>query len=233
MKLIYHWHSFFEIEFLNQSILIDPFISWNPLCDINLENLLQKNIKAIILTHWHFDHVWDTDKIYDNKKCLIITNNELSKYFIEVKWFEKTYWIWYWWEIKFDSFGVKIVSANHWISVYESWWKYYVDQPSWVIITINWITFYHSWDTALISDMKLLWENYNLDYAMLPIWWMYTMWLKDAVIATKMIKSKIVIPMHYDTWDKIRSYPVDFKQKVEEEWISSVKILKPWEAENI
>ncbi len=39
--------------------------------------------------------------------------------------------------------------------------------------------------------------------------------LWDAVEAVKMIQPKIVVPIHYNTWEVIRTDPERFKQEVE------------------
>jgi len=53
------------------------------------------------------------------------------------------------------------------------------------------------------------------------------MWINDAVIATKFIKPKIVVPMHYDTWDIIKADPIEFSRLVMLENLATPKILKP------
>ena len=78
-------------------------------------------------------------------------------------------------------------------------------------------------DTALTYDMKLL-ENSLIDLAFLPIGGNYTMDIDDAVIATDFIKSKIVVPIHFNTFDGIEANPLEFKEKVT---TSKVVILKP------
>jgi L-ascorbate metabolism protein UlaG (beta-lactamase superfamily) len=57
MKIIYHGHSFLEIELADSSILVDPFIEGNKLCDVCLEDIVKKNIKMIFITHGHMDHI--------------------------------------------------------------------------------------------------------------------------------------------------------------------------------
>jgi len=59
-KIIYHGHSFLEIEHEHKSILIDPFITGNPTCDTTLEHIKYLALSAIVLTHGHSDHLGDT-----------------------------------------------------------------------------------------------------------------------------------------------------------------------------
>jgi L-ascorbate metabolism protein UlaG (beta-lactamase superfamily) len=56
-KIIFHGHSFLEIEHNQRSILIDPFIEGNPQCDTSLADVKLLGIDAIILTHGHADHL--------------------------------------------------------------------------------------------------------------------------------------------------------------------------------
>jgi L-ascorbate metabolism protein UlaG (beta-lactamase superfamily) len=69
--------------------------------------------------------------------------------------------------------------------------------------------------------MKLL-EPENIDIAILPIGGNFTMDIDDAVIATDFIKPKIVVPMHYDTFDVIKADVKEFENKVKN---SEVKII--------
>lgn len=60
MQVIYHGHSFIEIETVKGSILIDPFVTNNPKCDISLADVFLRSVTHIILTHGHDDHIGDT-----------------------------------------------------------------------------------------------------------------------------------------------------------------------------
>jgi L-ascorbate metabolism protein UlaG (beta-lactamase superfamily) len=49
---------------------------------------------------------------------------------------------------------------------------------------------------------------------LVPIGDNYTMGVEDAVRAVDFVKPKIVIPMHYNTWDVIRADPRAFQRDV-------------------
>jgi L-ascorbate metabolism protein UlaG (beta-lactamase superfamily) len=49
----------------------------------------------------------------------------------------------------------------------------------------------------------------------------------EAMIAANYIGAKLVIPIHYNTWDKIRADPVSFKKALERTTDIKVQILQP------
>jgi len=51
----------------------------------------------------------------------------------------------------------------------------------------------------------------------------------EAMIAANYVGAKLVIPIHYNTWDKIVQDPLKFKNAVERTTDIEVKILKPGE----
>jgi hypothetical protein len=54
--------------------------------------------------------------------------------------------------------------------------------------------------------------------------------IDDALMAVKMLHPKYVIPMHYNTWDIIKTDVGKFKEMVDKETRSKCLILQPGEA---
>jgi len=77
--------------------------------------------------------------------------------------------------------------------------------------------------------MALIGEE-GLDIAILPIGDHFTMGPADAVRAVKLLKPKVVIPCHYNTFPPIQQDPEQFKRDVEEQTGATCVILKPGEA---
>jgi L-ascorbate metabolism protein UlaG (beta-lactamase superfamily) len=50
------------------------------------------------------------------------------------------------------------------------------------------------------------------------------------MMAAHFIGAKIVIPIHYDTWEKIRTDPLLFKNAIERTTDIKVKVLLPGES---
>ncbi|MEM4121118.1 MAG: metal-dependent hydrolase, partial [Thermoplasmata archaeon] len=61
----------------------------------------------------------------------------------------------------------------------------------------------------------------------LPIGGFFTMSIKEAVYAAKMLKSKYVIPIHYNTFDLIKQNPEELKKDLM--GVADVIILNPGE----
>ncbi|MGD0533823.1 MAG: metal-dependent hydrolase [Methanoregula sp.] len=98
------------------------------------------------------------------------------------------------------------------------------------VIRMDGVSVYHAGDTALFSDMKLIGELYHPDIALLPIGGRYTMGTREAMMAANFIGAKTVIPIHYNTWDRIAADPVPFKTALERTTDLTVKILRPGES---
>lgn len=228
IQTIFHWHSFVEIFNYDFSILIDPFITWNPLCDISIDQICSKNIRAIILTHGHSDHIGDCVEIFWKTGCLIIAEYELTRYLSKVKSVTNLHPMHIWGQFIFDWFVVKYLNAVHWTWIAELWNWWSCPSAS-VLIRIGWKNIYHAGDTGLHYDMKLLWKYEKIDIAFLPIWDNFTMWNSDAVIATWFIKPKIVVPIHYNTFEYIKADVVDFSRMVMQDGVSIPKPLMPWQ----
>jgi L-ascorbate metabolism protein UlaG (beta-lactamase superfamily) len=101
--------------------------------------------------------------------------------------------------------------------------------PTGVVVSGKDTTIYHAGDTGLFGDMALIGELYKPDVALLPIGGHFTMGINEAAKAVQLIKPRIAIPMHYNTFPVIRADPEEFKQLVEKTTSTRVVVLKPGE----
>jgi L-ascorbate metabolism protein UlaG (beta-lactamase superfamily) len=208
MKLRYFSHSAFQITTDNNKIiLIDPFLDDNPTSPVK-----SKDVTAdyIILSHAHGDHLGDTFKIA-GKDTIIICVNELANYCISRGF--KAHNMHIGGGYNFDFGRVKFTIAHHGSKTPSG---EYAGEPAGIIITINNKSIYHTGDTALFYDMKLIGEMTKIDYMLLPIGDNYTMGIKDAVKAVELVNPGLAIPMHYNTFPVIQADPELFKRNVEE-----------------
>jgi L-ascorbate metabolism protein UlaG (beta-lactamase superfamily) len=77
MKITFYGHASIGIEVGGKHILVDPFISANPLA----ENVDINTIKAdYILPHAHGDHILDVEAT-ERTKAVIVSNAEIVSYY--------------------------------------------------------------------------------------------------------------------------------------------------------
>ncbi len=208
IKITYHGHSAFEITTGDHSILIDPFFTYNKNAKIKPVDV---KTDYIILSHAHGDHIGDTIEIAEKNDATIIAVHELSEYLISKGL--KSHGMGIGGQREFPFGKVKFTIAHHSSSLEGE--RLYMGEPAGIILTLGDKTIYHSGDTGLFLDMKLIGEMFNIDLALLPIGDNYTMGIDDAVKAVEFLNCKTVSPMHYGTFDVIDANPEEFKRKVE------------------
>lgn len=81
------------------------------------------------------------------------------------------------------------------------------------IITLDGARFYHAGDTDAIPEMK----HVDVDVAFLPVSGTYVMTAEEAVEAAKMMKLKVVVPMHFGTIVGTKADAERFKRLTEYE----------------
>ncbi|PIE64147.1 MAG: metal-dependent hydrolase [Desulfobacterales bacterium] len=210
MKLRYFSHSSFQITTDEQkSILIDPFLDGNPTSPVTAADV---HADYIILTHAHGDHLGDAFAIAKRDNSLIICVNELANYCQENGFNAHNMHIGG--SHSFPCGKVKFTIAHHGSSTPDG---RYMGEPAGVLFTAEGITIYHTGDTGLFYDMKLIGDMNAIDYMLLPIGDNFTMGIDDAVKAVELARPKLAIPMHYNTFPVIEADPDEFKTKVEKD----------------
>lgn len=201
MNIRYHGHSCVQLQHDQYRLIIDPFLTGNPLAVVPADEI---EVDYILLTHGHNDHVGDAVQIAKANDATVIAPNELAVY---MGWQGvKTHAMHIGGAFQFPFGRVKLTQAFHG-SAYQPEGKQefiYTGMPSGMLLTINGKTIYHAGDTALFGDMKLIGEYNQIDLAFLPIGDNFTMGPEDAVLAAQFLQAKQVVPIHYNTFPAIR-----------------------------
>ena len=199
MKVTYLGHACVNIQIEGAHLLVDPFISANPLAghiDIN-------SIEAtyILLTHAHADHILDAEAIAKRTGAPLITNPEILDHYRKLGLDGHDMNIGGSHRFLDGKVKIKMVKAVHSSSFPDG---SYGGNPAGFLINYKDQTIYMSGDTALTMDMKIIPRQYKVDLAILPIGNNYTMGVRDALTAAKFVETNNVLGVHYDTFDVIK-----------------------------
>jgi L-ascorbate metabolism protein UlaG (beta-lactamase superfamily) len=194
MKITFYGQNSLAIEVSDKHIIVDPFISGNPLSKDKVDiDMLQADY--ILLTHAHEDHVLDAEAIARNTGATIVSNYEIAMHYQE-KGF-KVHPMNHGGNWKFDFGNVKYVNAVH-TSAFPDGSN--GGDPGGFVIEGEHKNVYIAGDTALTMDMKLIPMRTKLDLAILPIGDNFTMGVDDAIIASDFVDCDKVLGVHYDTF---------------------------------
>ncbi|HHX52092.1 MAG TPA: metal-dependent hydrolase [Erysipelothrix sp.] len=208
MKITFHGHSCVSIELSDKTrLIIDPFITGNPLTDLNADEV---EVDYILLTHGHNDHVGDTETIAQNNDAIIIANVELADYFSD-QGFE-THGLNIGGGFNFPFGYVKNTIAYHSSSYVVDGERIPMGVAGGFLIKAEGKIVYHAGDTALFSDMRMYAEEGRIDVAFLPIGDNFTMGPRDALKACHYLQPRKMVPMHYNTFDLIKQDPHKLKE---------------------
>lgn len=198
-NITFYGQSCFLVEHNGTNILFDPFISGNELAkDIDVSNI---PADYILLSHGHQDHVHDAEDIAKRTGAKIVSNFEIVNWY-GGKGVENAHPLNHGGAVDFDFGRVKMVQAVHTSSMPDG---SYGGQPAgFVVFLKDGPTFYYSGDTALTYDMKLIGEQWSIDFAMLCIGDNFTMGIEDAIRAAEFVGTHEIIGMHYDTFPPIK-----------------------------
>jgi len=219
--LIYHGHACFEIHGAGSRVIIDPYLSGNPLADVGPERI---RCDAILLSHGHGDHLGDTEQIARANDALVIGTFELAS-FLQQRGL-KTHPLHIGGGRQFPFGHVRLTPALHGGGI-EGDSGQFTTTAAGLLITMDDKTIYHAGDTGLTIEMEVLGRCRHVDAALLPIGDNFTMGPEDALIAVQMIRPRTVIPMHYNTFGLIEQDPDAFALRVEQATDAKCIVLKP------
>ncbi len=198
MKITYYGHACFSIVAGGKTILFDPFISGNELAkDVKIDE-----VKAdyIFVSHGHGDHMADTVTIANNTGATVVASYELYSYFSK-QGLQKVQPLNPGGKFNFDFGTVKGTPAIHSSSFPDGSYAGVANGFAFKTADGN---FYYSGDTALTLDMTLVGKWANIDFAVFPIGDLLTMGIEDAIEAAKLVNTKKVFGVHYDTFGFIK-----------------------------
>jgi L-ascorbate metabolism protein UlaG (beta-lactamase superfamily) len=219
LKLTFLGHAAFLLESGEHALAIDPFLTDNPTAAKDPDDI---EVTHIALTHGHADHWGDTVAIAKRNKATVIAAFEICNYLAE-RGITAT---------EPGNPGGQITTPFGWVAFTQafhssSYEGRYMGMPCGLVVSMGGVTVYHCGDTAIFGDMQLIGEIYRPDIACVPIGDRFTMGPHLAARAAELIRPKVAIPIHYNTWPPIEQDPSTFKPDGVE-----VRVMQPGETWN-
>lgn len=214
MEITWLGHSAVKLKG-SKTIYIDPFLTGNPAASITPDEITEADV--VVVTHHHADHLGDAFAICQKTGATLVGIHEVS--------------------VDAEAEGITAEGMNiggtvetkgvkvHMVVAHHSAEK---GNAAGVVIQLDDKTIYHAGDTGLTYDMQFIAEFFQPDLSFIPIGDRYTMGIQSAAKAVEFIKSKKVIPVHYDTFPIVSADPEQFKKNVGD--LAEVIILKPGES---
>ena len=218
-KIRWLGHAGFEIELDGKILLVDPWLSGNPKAACKPSEIERADM--VCVTHDHEDHMGDSVEICKRTGAVFLGTYELASK-AQKNGVKEAAGFNIGGTVNIKGINVTMVQAFHTCGS---------GAPTGFIIRGEGKTVYHAGDTGIFGDMKLIGEIYKPDIALLPIGDYYTMGALQASEAVRLIKPKIVVPMHYMTFPVLAQSADEFLSLVKEKTPEvKVVVLNPGES---
>ncbi len=225
LKLTWYSHACILVETQHARILIDPFLTGNPLAPIGAEEV---EADYILVSHGHGDHLGDTVSIAKRTGATVVSNFEIATW-LQNQGLQNVHPQHIGGGFDYPWGRVKLTIAHHGSALPDG---SYGGNPCGFLLYLEDKRIYHACDTGLFYDMKLIGEE-GIDLAILPIGDNFTMGPEDALRAVRLIAPARVVPIHYNTFDVIAQDPQSWKERVEQGTDTKVLVLKPGQSVEI
>jgi L-ascorbate metabolism protein UlaG (beta-lactamase superfamily) len=201
-------------------LLIDPWVSSNPACPDSDKKL--DRVDAMLITHGHFDHIYDAVSIGKSLRPKIGCIFEISNW-LERKGVQNLSAMNKGGSQQLGDVRVTMVDARHSCGITEEDGSivYGGEAAGYVVEFENGFKIYHCGDTCVFGDMKIIAELYEPDLVLLPIGDLFTMSPKEAAYACSLMNAKKVVPMHYGTFPPLTGNPRGTRETRKGHWYSS------------
>jgi len=212
-------HAAFVVKTPQGTVLaIDPWFT-NPANPDKESVQKTEHLDFILVTHGHFDHVGDAVALGQKTGAKLVATFDLVKVLVGAGYPKE--------QATMTTAGnvggtieltpdlsVTIVPAVH-----GSTFQKDANSPietagspvGFVLHIRGGPTLYHTGDTSVTADMKLVGDRYPIDVMLACIGGHFTMDPVDAATAARLVRAKAVVPMHFGTFPLLRGTPAELE----------------------
>ncbi|HTV58469.1 MAG TPA: metal-dependent hydrolase [Verrucomicrobiae bacterium] len=225
-RLTWLGHSAFRITTPSgKVIVIDPWIESNPMCPAELKKF--DRLDTLLITHGHFDHIADAVDLAKKFEPQVVAIFETCLW-LESKGVKNTTAMNKGGTQKVGEIEVTMTDAVHSCGILDGDEVIYGGEACGYVVRLpGGLTLYHSGDTALFGDMKLIGELYTPQLILLPIGDHYTMGPREAAVAIRLLGARHMVPMHFGTFPVLTGRPERLRELTEDINGLEIHTLKP------
>ena len=227
MKILWLGHASFRIEIADQVLLIDPWLTGNPMLPADRHKEAIKGATHILLTHGHFDHISDTLPLAKENNIPVVGQYDLIGHWMETEGIEG---------IGFNKGGtvmlgnvaITMVHAVHSSTMGTAEGPKCIGSECGFMISAEDHTIYVSGDTDVMADMAIFNDLHEPDIGILASGGHFTMDMKRAgYAAAKFFNFKTIIPCHYRTFPLLEQSAEELARAVPLAQVIEPEILQP------
>lgn len=227
MQITWLGHSGFRIDIGDQVLLVDPWLTGNPMFPEERRDQAIDGATHILVSHGHGDHSGSALELAQGLNIPVVGIYDLMS----------------WWEgehgiatIGFNKGGtvglgnvsVTMVNAVHSSSLAGENGPVYAGAESGFVIEGEGHSIYFSGDTDVMADMALIAELHRPDIGILCAGGHFTMDMKRAAFAAKkFFDFKTVIPCHYRTFPLLEQNATALKEGLPGVDVIEPEVLEP------
>ncbi|WP_417523167.1 metal-dependent hydrolase [Marinovum sp.] len=222
MLLIWLGHGSFRLESGEARILIDPWLTGNPMLDEDRHEEATSGATHILLTHCHSDHVVDVMPLARRLEIPVIGQYDVMSHWAETESIET---------IGFNKGGtveaagvrLTMVPASHSSTFSSDTGPRAAGSEVGYMIEAEGKVIYLSGDTTIMADMEWMGDYHKPQIGILSAGGHFTMDMKAAAYAARRyFDFKTVIPCHYKTFPILEQSAQEMK-----DGLPGVKVIEP------
>jgi L-ascorbate metabolism protein UlaG (beta-lactamase superfamily) len=236
LALTWYGHSCVELRTPGgQTVLVDPWFA-NPRSPKAAASVDRCDV--MLVTHGHFDHLGDAVEIAARTMPTWPCIHEISLWLGAVLpalgdrniGFNKGG------TVRVGDLRITMTPADHSAGNWDESANapLYLGEPAGFVVELeDGRRVYHTGDTALFSDLRLVGEIHRPDLLMLPIGGHYTMGPREAARAIELIGTKLVLPLHWGTFPILAGNPEALRAELVSRGLDDVTVLTPEPGETL